>query len=59
MGARDRRTTDDKTQAGTEATGEVGEAAGMDRRGAGIVGPMKKQTYTTLPSRFTSSSSGT
>jgi restriction endonuclease Mrr len=38
MGARDRRTTDDKTKAGTEATGEVGEAAGMDRRGARIVG---------------------
>ena len=38
MGARDRSIGDDQTEAGTEAKGEVGEAAGMDRRGAGIVG---------------------
>ena len=38
MGTRDRRIGDDQTQAGTEASGEVGEATGTTGSGARIVG---------------------
>jgi restriction endonuclease Mrr len=38
MGARDRRVTHDQTKAGTEASGEVGEATGTKGSGARIVG---------------------
>jgi hypothetical protein len=37
MGATDRSIGDDQTQAGKEATGEVGSATGMDRRGARLM----------------------
>ena len=36
MGAGDRKVRGDQTQAGTEASGEVGEAAGTKRSGARI-----------------------
>ena len=38
MGTRDRRVGEDQTEAGTEASGEVGEATGPKRSGASIVG---------------------
>ena len=37
MGTRDRRVGEDQTEAGTEASGEVGEATGPKRSGARIV----------------------
>jgi restriction endonuclease Mrr len=38
MATRDRRVGEDQTEAGTEASGEVGEATGTKRSGARIVG---------------------
>jgi hypothetical protein len=38
MGTRDWRVGEDQTEAGTEASGEVGEATGTKRSGARIVG---------------------
>ena len=38
MGTRDRRVGEDQTEAGTEASGEVGEAKGPKGSGARIVG---------------------
>jgi hypothetical protein len=37
MGTRDRRVGEDQTEADTEATGEGGEATGMDQRGARLM----------------------
>ena len=38
MGTRDSRVGEDQTEAGTEASGEVGEATGPKGNGASIVG---------------------
>jgi restriction endonuclease Mrr len=38
MGTRDRRVGEGQTEAGTQASGEVGEATGTKRSGARIVG---------------------
>ena len=38
MGTRDRRVGEDQTEAGTQASGEVGEATGTKGSGARIIG---------------------